>query len=76
MSTLPDQIVHLATEAVKLEPQPQDAAAVLIDAAAFCASQCGLGVEELIERVSHSHALMVEGKAAVQMHGKATTLTQ
>lgn len=76
MPNLPDQIVHLATEAVKLEPLPQDAAAVLIDAAAFCASQCGLELEELVERVTHSHALMVEGKAAVEMHGKATTLTQ
>lgn len=72
----PEQIAHLAAAATQLEPQPANAAALLVDAAAMCASDCGLNLEELIARLTASHAMMIEAKAAVERLGVATALKQ
>ena len=72
----PEQVVCLATAATDLEPQPADAAAILVDAAAMCASQCGLKLDDLIIRLSNSHTTMVEAKAAVEMLGSAAATQQ
>lgn len=74
--THPEQIAHLAKAAMSQEPQPADAAAILVDAAALCAIECDLPVAELIERLINSHQMLAAAHEATGRHGKAATHRQ
>lgn len=65
----PEAIVHLAAEATKIEQQPADAAALLVDAAALCASECGLKFKELADRLNRSLEAMERASQNVAIHG-------
>ena len=61
-----EQILHIADVALGIEEQPADAAALLVDAAAMNALECGLPLEDLIECLHNSHATLAAAKEAVE----------
>ncbi|MCD1620104.1 hypothetical protein K7H20_18770 [Salipiger manganoxidans] len=69
--TTPEKILALADIAEELEGTPHDAAALLIDAVAMCASSAGMDLAELHTRLDESTATMRSAKTAVDAIGPA-----
>jgi len=72
----PDQIVSLAEAAMGHEPEPADASAILLDAAAYCAVMCGLSIEDMVARLHRSRAVLQSAKEAVDRYGEAAARNQ
>jgi hypothetical protein len=51
-------MIALASEATRLENRPEDAAALLMDAAALLVSETGAGPDEFIDRFKQSYEIL------------------
>ena len=73
----PEAMIHLASEASNIEKLPADAAALLVDAAAMCAVECGMELSELSSRLSSSFEMFQVAAQSIAIHGAAaSTRTQ
>ncbi len=72
----PELIVKLVDEAAWLEERPADAAPLTTEAAPVLASDYNVSLEELAERLTNSHAVFVQAKAASERLGTAAALKQ
>lgn len=73
MSANVDNIVQVAEEAAKLEPRPEDASALLIDAAAMLVVDADMSPEEATERLTHSIKMFNESLTFLARGGVPTT---
>lgn len=69
-----EKMVELAKLACALEDREPDAAAALLDAAALCATECGMPLQELKDRLSASYVTLHTAHENLQTHGASAAL--
>ena len=74
--TTTGQMAFLAGQATRCEARPEDAAALLVDAAALLAVEAKMPLQELIDRLFESHATIADAFDAVQKTGVAAARKQ